>query len=48
MKCGAIPGVHATVDFGIYVNASLAFSNQRQYAPKGPLVKTIEYLIKLN
>jgi hypothetical protein len=45
LKCGAIPGVHPTVDFGIFANISYAFDIQRQFTPKGPLVKNSKLII---
>lgn len=45
LKCGFIPGVYPTVDFGTGSREGVAsaFSAQRTYAPKGPLVNTEFY-----
>ncbi len=45
LKCGVIPDVFATVDFGIASRQGVAnaFAAQRQYQPKGPLVNTEFY-----
>ena len=37
LKCGKIPGVYATVDFGSGYDASKAFHQQRLYEPSGNL-----------
>lgn len=38
LKCGAIDGVYAIVDFGPDQDAKQAFAPMRQWNPKGPLV----------
>jgi hypothetical protein len=38
LKCGNIPGVYSTVDFGVQVDPKKAFAAQRAFSPKGPLV----------
>lgn len=38
LKCGKIPGVYATIDFGINTNIRKAFNIQRKFEPKGPLI----------
>ena len=38
LKCGAIEGVYATVDFGVNSDVNAAFAAQRAYSPSGPLV----------
>jgi beta-galactosidase len=43
LKCGAIPGVYPTVDFGPGDNVTAAFLSQRAYAPNGPLVNSEYY-----
>ncbi|KAK7465953.1 hypothetical protein BaRGS_00037491 [Batillaria attramentaria] len=43
LKCGAIGGAYATVDFGPTENAPAAFAPQRQFEPKGPLVNSEFY-----
>lgn len=45
LKCGVVPDVFATVDFGTDSRAGVAghFQAQRQYQPKGPLVNTEFY-----
>ena len=35
LKCGKIPGVYATVDFGSGYDAASAFHQQRLYEPNG-------------
>lgn len=45
LKCGVIPGVYPTVDFGVWQDPKEAFDGQRQYAPKGPLVIKLNILI---
>ena len=35
LRCGKIPGVYATVDFGPGSNAAQAFHQQRLYEPHG-------------
>ncbi|XP_061684758.1 beta-galactosidase isoform X1 [Syngnathoides biaculeatus] len=43
LKCGAIQGVYATVDFGPGSNVSAAFATQRHAEPHGPLVNSEFY-----
>ncbi|XP_066588529.1 beta-galactosidase-like [Prorops nasuta] len=43
LRCGYIPGVYTTVDFGSGVNATLAFQNMRRFQPRGPLVNSEFY-----
>ncbi|XP_061627744.1 beta-galactosidase isoform X3 [Phyllopteryx taeniolatus] len=43
LKCGAIQGVYATVDFGPGSNVSAAFAVQRHAEPHGPLVNSEYY-----
>jgi len=43
LKCGAVPGVYATIDFGITFNASKTFAPQRDYEPHGPFVNSEFY-----
>ncbi|XP_065200399.1 beta-galactosidase-like isoform X1 [Planococcus citri] len=43
LRCGAIPGVYATVDFGTTSNVNTSFTNMRDYTPKGPLVNSEFY-----
>ena len=38
LKCGTIPSLYATVDFGATNNPEGLFAYQRKYEPKGPLV----------
>ena len=35
LKCGKVPGVYATVDFGSGADAASAFHQQRLYEPNG-------------
>ena len=42
LKCGKIPGVYATVDFGQGGDAS-TYHPQRLFQPKGPLVNSEYY-----
>jgi hypothetical protein len=37
-KCGPIPGVYATIDFGIDADPNDAFGKMRKASPSGPLV----------
>ena len=37
LKCGKIPGVYATVDFGSGGDATKSFHQQRLYEPNGKL-----------
>ncbi|XP_050533362.1 beta-galactosidase-like [Daktulosphaira vitifoliae] len=41
--CGAIPGVYATVDFGVHSNVSECFNYMRKTQPKGPLINSEFY-----
>ncbi|XP_062864558.1 beta-galactosidase [Trichomycterus rosablanca] len=43
LKCGALQGVYATVDFGPGGNVTAAFETQRQVEPRGPLVNSEFY-----
>lgn len=43
LKCGKIPGVYATVDFGHGANLSKTFGAQRLFEPQGPLVNSEFY-----
>jgi beta-galactosidase len=43
LKCGAIPSLYTTVDFGPTDNPKQYFSAQRQYQPHGPLVNSEFY-----
>ena len=44
LKCGTIPDVYATVDFGIDVDPTVPFTAQRQYNNnKGPYVNSEFY-----
>ncbi|KAG7263105.1 hypothetical protein CRUP_003641, partial [Coryphaenoides rupestris] len=43
LKCGAIQGLYATVDFGPGGNVSAAFAAQRHAEPHGPLVNSEFY-----
>ncbi|KAF7666248.1 hypothetical protein LDENG_00112860 [Lucifuga dentata] len=43
LKCGAIQGLYATVDFGPGGNVSAAFDAQRHAEPHGPLVNSEFY-----
>ncbi|CAL8238005.1 unnamed protein product, partial [Merluccius merluccius] len=43
LKCGAIQGLYATVDFGPGSNVSAAFAAQRHAEPRGPLVNSEFY-----
>ena len=43
LKCGTIPSLYATVDFGPGTDPSAAFAVQRQFSPKGPLVNSEYY-----
>lgn len=38
LKCGKIPGVYASIDFGVNTNIRKAFNIQRKFEPKGPLI----------
>ncbi|CAK6435724.1 unnamed protein product, partial [Pipistrellus nathusii] len=43
LKCGALQGLYATVDFGAGANITKAFLIQRKYEPKGPLINSEFY-----
>ncbi|XP_072507575.1 beta-galactosidase isoform X1 [Notamacropus eugenii] len=43
LKCGALQGLYATVDFGVGTNITEAFMSQRMAEPKGPLVNSEFY-----
>lgn len=43
LKCGAMKGVYATVDFGPGGNVTAAFEAQRHSEPRGPLVNSEFY-----
>ncbi|KAL4230010.1 Beta-galactosidase [Mactra antiquata] len=43
LKCGTIPGVYATVDFGITYTPEKNFAIQRHKEPHGPLVNSEYY-----
>lgn len=43
LKCGTIPSLYATVDFGATDNPEGYFAFQRKYEPKGPLVNSEFY-----
>ncbi|MCJ8748960.1 hypothetical protein PDJAM_G00170570 [Pangasius djambal] len=43
LKCGAMQGVYATVDFGPGGNVTAAFEAQRHAEPRGPLVNSEFY-----
>ncbi|KAK6644429.1 hypothetical protein RUM43_000696 [Polyplax serrata] len=43
LKCGKIPDVYATVDFGPKSNVTKMFEEQRRFEPKGPLVNSEYY-----
>lgn len=43
LKCGAIDGLYATVDFGPSANITAAFEAQRYVEPHGPLVNSEFY-----
>ncbi|KAL6466600.1 hypothetical protein MHYP_G00244040 [Metynnis hypsauchen] len=43
LKCGALQGVYATVDFGPGGNVTVAFEAQRHAEPHGPLVNSEFY-----
>ena len=42
LKCGKIPGVYATIDFGKGGDAN-TYHQQRLFEPKGPLVNSEYY-----
>ncbi|XP_062258601.1 beta-galactosidase-1-like protein [Platichthys flesus] len=43
MMCGSLEGLYATVDFGTDTNITKAFSRQRRFEPRGPLVNSEFY-----
>ncbi|XP_010213661.1 PREDICTED: beta-galactosidase-1-like protein [Tinamus guttatus] len=43
LRCGTLPGLYATVDFGPGSNITEAFGAQRLVQPKGPLVNSEYY-----
>ena len=43
LKCGTIPSMYATVDFGITADPAVSFRPQRDYEPHGPLVNSEFY-----
>ncbi|XP_008576305.1 PREDICTED: beta-galactosidase [Galeopterus variegatus] len=43
LKCGALMGLYATVDFGVGSNITAAFLLQRKIEPKGPLINSEFY-----
>lgn len=43
LKCGTIPSLYATVDFGITDDPATSFLPQRDYEPHGPLVNSEFY-----
>ncbi|XP_032676709.1 beta-galactosidase isoform X2 [Odontomachus brunneus] len=43
LRCGSIPGVYATVDFGSDINVTKAFESMRAIQPQGPLVNSEYY-----
>jgi beta-galactosidase len=43
IKCGVIPGVYPTVDFGVDADVSQSFMIQRSQAKSGPLVNSEFY-----
>ncbi|XP_062391264.1 beta-galactosidase-1-like protein [Sardina pilchardus] len=43
MVCGTLQGLYATIDFGTDTNISTAFSRQRRFEPRGPLVNSEFY-----
>ncbi|KAJ7376860.1 Beta-galactosidase-1-like protein [Desmophyllum pertusum] len=43
LKCGTIPSLYATVDFGDTTDPEAAFAIMRKFSPKGPLVNTEFY-----
>ena len=43
LKCGTLPSLYATVDFGTSADVESAFKSQRDFEPKGPLVNSEFY-----
>ena len=43
LRCGTIPSLYPTVDFGPGTDPATAFATQRKFAPKGPLVNSEYY-----
>ena len=43
LKCGTLPSLYSTVDFGITSNPEEEFKAQRDYEPRGPLVNSEFY-----
>ncbi|XP_022596670.1 beta-galactosidase-like isoform X2 [Seriola dumerili] len=43
MSCGSLEGLYATLDFGTDTNITEAFSRQRRFEPRGPLVNSEFY-----
>ncbi|EZA59457.1 hypothetical protein DMN91_010918 [Ooceraea biroi] len=43
LRCGFVPSVYATVDFGTGVNVTNSFQSMRLYQPRGPLVNSEFY-----
>ena len=43
LKCGTIPSLYATIDFGSSTDPQKAFTIMRKFSPKGPLVNTEFY-----
>ncbi|KAI1898305.1 hypothetical protein AGOR_G00070950 [Albula goreensis] len=43
MICGTLEGLYATIDFGTDTNFTTAFSRQRRFEPRGPLVNSEFY-----
>ena len=43
LKCGTIPSIFSTIDFGTEITAENAFKQQRKYQPNGPLVNSEYY-----
>lgn len=43
LRCGTVPGVYATVDFGTQADVNNSFNAMRLYQPRGPLVNSEFY-----
>ncbi|XP_015431707.1 PREDICTED: beta-galactosidase-1-like protein [Dufourea novaeangliae] len=43
LRCGSVPGVYATIDFGTNVNVTSSFETMRLYQPQGPFVNSEFY-----